>query len=121
MLSDRIRHYRKAKKLTQSELSELLFVSPGYITEIEAGRRTPSLPLLVKLFELLDCSPNDLFEYREKNKENCNSCEVCDCKNSDNTISETVRLMREMPPEAKFKVFSCAQDQAFIAKMKSAN
>lgn len=119
MLSDRIRHYRKAKKLTQSELSELLFVSPGYITEIEAGRRTPSLPLLKKIFELLDCSPNDLFEYEDKNKEK--DTDSTDYNNADNTISETVKLMREMPPEAKFKVFSCAQDQAFISRVKSAN
>jgi len=121
MLSDRIRHYRKAKKLTQSELSELLFVSPGYITEIEAGRRTPSLPLLMKLFDLLDCSPNDLFEYEGKEKAESDNCDRCDYRNSDTTISETVKLMGQMSPEAKFKVFSCAQDQEFISRMKSAN
>lgn len=107
MLSDRIRHYRKVKKLTQSELSELLFVSPGYITEIEAGRRTPSLSLLVKLFDLLDCSPNDLFEYVEdKNRQGEANGGIV--RISDKTIASTVDLMQSLSAEDNFKLYTYA-------------
>jgi len=112
MLGERIKHFRMVKGLKQSELAELLFISTSYISAIEKGRKSPSLPIVIKLFSLLDCSPNDLFEF--------NSPTAFDAV-SDSTVSETVKLLLDMPPEAKFKVFSYAQDQAYISKSKSAN
>ncbi|MDO4987474.1 MAG: helix-turn-helix transcriptional regulator [Synergistes sp.] len=106
MLGDRIKHFRMLKGMKQSELAEKLFVSPNYISAIEKGRAQPSLPIVVKLFDLLDCSPNDLFEYNS-------STAVKGI--SDSTVSETVSMMLSMTPEAKFKVFSYAKDQAFIS------
>ncbi|MBQ0055867.1 MAG: helix-turn-helix transcriptional regulator [Synergistaceae bacterium] len=118
MLSDRIRHYRKAKKLTQSELSELLFVSPGYITEIEAGRRTPSLSLLVKLFDLLDCSPNDLFEY-DGNKNRRSETDDGVFRISDKTIASTMDLMRSLSAEDNYKLYTYATILEQLSKSRS--
>jgi len=115
LLSDRIKLYRVAKRLTQDELAEKLYVSTGYISEIETGRRTPSLPLLVKLFELLDCSPNDLFEYEDKK----DTCDGCSYKNVDNTIAETVDMLTKLRPDEKHKVYNYVKDQLLISKVKT--
>ena len=117
MLGERIRHYRLLKGMKQNKLAEKLFISTSYISALETNEQLPALSIVLKLFDLLDCSPNDLFEYQDRKDENSN---ISDYKNPDGTISETVRLMEGMSPEAKYKVFSCAQDQAFISKVKSA-
>ena len=64
MLGERIKEFRTAVRMTQEELAEKLFVSVGYISEIETGKKSPSLQLLVQIIDLLGCSPNELFEYK---------------------------------------------------------
>jgi len=120
MLSDRIKHYREAKHLTQEQLSELLFVSPGYISGLETGNRSPSLSLLLKLSGLLDCTPNDLLEFEAQTGvgDKCNDCAY---KNIDNTIVQTVVMMTELGPDEKYKVYNYTKDQLQLFRCKSAN
>jgi transcriptional regulator with XRE-family HTH domain len=48
-----LRNRRKAAKLTQEELAEILDISTASIQHIEQGRRSPSLPMLFYIFKIL--------------------------------------------------------------------
>ena len=58
--SERVKYYRKQRKLFQVELADIVGVSTGYIGSIEQGIRLPSLILLKKLARALKISPKDL-------------------------------------------------------------
>lgn len=59
-LGKSIKREREFRKLTQEQLSELLDVSTHYIYELERGTRIPSLPLLIKIAEVLHVSIDKL-------------------------------------------------------------
>lgn len=50
-----VRKRRKELHLTQEQLAERLNVTGAYVSEIEAGRRTPSLETVERLATALDC------------------------------------------------------------------
>lgn len=52
----RLKDFRSKKNLTQEALGEKLFVSAKTISSWEANRTEPSLDLIVKLAEVLECS-----------------------------------------------------------------
>lgn len=54
-LGNRIMKLRKKKKLTQQELSEKLFVTDKTVSSWESNRTEPSLEMLIKLSEFLNC------------------------------------------------------------------
>lgn len=59
-----IRNLKKARGeagLTQANVAEKCFLSTYYITEIETGRRFPSVETLQKLCEALNVRPFTLF------------------------------------------------------------
>lgn len=49
---------RLKKGLTQEELSEKCNISAKYISAIESGRTTGSLPLIIDICNILDVTPN---------------------------------------------------------------
>ena len=55
-IGDRISKLRLSKKLSQEELAKKLFVSSKTISSWETNRTEPSLEIIVKLSEILDCS-----------------------------------------------------------------
>lgn len=68
-LGNRITEFRKKKKLTQQGLSEKLFVTDKTISSWESNRTEPSLEMLMKLSEVLDCSTGYLlYGDSEKNE-----------------------------------------------------
>lgn len=53
--------YLRAKAgLSQRELADKLFVSQQMVGAMEIGIKTPSMNMLIRLAEVLDCSINDL-------------------------------------------------------------
>lgn len=59
-LREKVKFYRKQRKLYQVELADIVGVSTGHIGSIEQGIRTPSLKLLKKIAKALKVSPKDL-------------------------------------------------------------
>jgi len=59
-LGDRIRRFRKAKGLTQTELGEIAGISQRLMTYYETQGGTPSADLLSRLAEALDVSADVL-------------------------------------------------------------
>ena len=59
-MGSRIKAFRADKGLTQEELAQVVDVEIHHIANIENGRRTPSLKLLIYLADALDVSADDL-------------------------------------------------------------
>lgn len=55
-IGQRIKLKRKELKLTQEKLSEILDVSPSYISEIERGTSISSISTITKIAQILDLS-----------------------------------------------------------------
>lgn len=58
---NRVMQYRKAKKLTRTELAANVGVSERYIFFIEKGERTPSMKVAKRLAEVLCAGIEDIF------------------------------------------------------------
>ena len=52
----KIKERRKALKITQESIANQLNVNPSHISNIEGGRSHPSLIVLVKIANILECS-----------------------------------------------------------------
>ena len=59
-IGSKIRKERRSRGLSQSELSKKLNISPSYLNLIESGRRTITVPLLIKIGNELGLSLKDL-------------------------------------------------------------
>lgn len=55
-----IEKHRKAKKLTTVELASMAGVKPQFISQIENGKRSPSLKILLKIAAALDTTTSEL-------------------------------------------------------------
>ena len=58
-------YYRKKKRLSQTQLAELVDIHRTYVSSIELGKVSVSFDVLFRLAEVLEITPNKLFEFRE--------------------------------------------------------
>ena len=56
-----IKKYRKQKGYTQEQLSELANISTDYLSEIERGKKKPSIDTLDSITSALEIEPYMLF------------------------------------------------------------
>lgn len=59
-IGQRVRKYRKAHKLSQEELAELVGISTTHMSHIETGNTKLSLPVCVALADALQIQTDDL-------------------------------------------------------------
>ena len=59
-IGSKIRKERRSKGFSQSDLSKKLDISPSYLNLLESGRRTITVPLLIKVGNELGLSLKDL-------------------------------------------------------------
>lgn len=62
VLGRRIKHARRAKRITQATLSEMIETSSSYVSYIENGRKTLSLGTLVQIANALEVTADELLE-----------------------------------------------------------
>ncbi len=55
-----VRRYREAKGLTQEQLSELSGFGQNYLSDLERGRRNPTVVTVYELAQALGATPADL-------------------------------------------------------------
>jgi transcriptional regulator with XRE-family HTH domain len=60
MIGERIRQYREKKGLSQEDLADIINATERHLRNIEAGRKGPSVSLLISLANALDVSSDDL-------------------------------------------------------------
>lgn len=58
----KIREYRIAKKMTQTELAEQIGVGANTVCQWETGRRNPRAGMLIDLSKILGCSVDELLK-----------------------------------------------------------
>lgn len=58
-------YYRKKKRLSQSQLAELVDIHRTYVSSIELGKVSVSFDILFKLAEVLEVPPSKLFDFRD--------------------------------------------------------
>ena len=63
LFGQKIKEFRKKRKLTQAQLAELVNVDDKHISCIEGGKNFPSADLLERLALALQVEPKDLFEF----------------------------------------------------------
>lgn len=56
----RIQETRKARGLTQTELSQKLDLTPKYLSNIECGAKVPKLSTFISIANALQCDANSL-------------------------------------------------------------
>lgn len=57
-----LREIRLKKKLSQMKLSELTGLTQAYLSELEHGKKTPSLDTLIKLANVCGCTIDELLK-----------------------------------------------------------
>ena len=60
LIGNRIRMARKAKGLTQGELSELINISVSYMSRVENGKTCPNLQRIAEIATILDADLGEL-------------------------------------------------------------
>lgn len=57
-----IKKYREKAGLTQEQLSEIAGISPDYLSEIERGKKIPSMKRFFKIAKALSIMPYQLLK-----------------------------------------------------------
>jgi len=94
-LGNRIRYYRKQKRLSQEELAELCNVHPTYIGQLERGEKNATLESISKLSHGLDISLDELL----KDIDTMNS-------SSENIALEVYHKLIKLPKTKQTKIAS---------------
>ena len=62
VIGENIRRRRSELKMTQTGLAELVGVAQGYVSDLEAGKRTPRVSRIAKIAEVLSVPPSYLMD-----------------------------------------------------------
>ena len=89
-IGSRIRKERRSKGLSQSVLSKNLGISASYLNLLESGRRTITVPLLIKIGNELSLSLKDLTVESNKRTTTCIICATKRKTYSRTTIFDSV-------------------------------
>ena len=69
LLGVRIKEFRRRKKMTQEQLSEIIGLDNGYISKLEIGQNFPTIGTLEKIAQALDVELYELFRYTNLKKQ----------------------------------------------------
>lgn len=59
-LADNIKTTRNIRNITQNEMADALGVNQTFISQLENGRRVPTLAMTERIADVLDCSVDGL-------------------------------------------------------------
>ena len=66
LLGRRVQELRKARKIKQEELAEIINIAPRNMSNIETGRCFPSPENIEKIANVLDIKIKDLFDFEHQ-------------------------------------------------------
>ena len=103
-IGKRIKSYRSIKNLSQEDLGELVSINYRHISNIENGRRFPSLELIVAIANALDISADDLLTDNLKHSSSPVDTEIhdllLDCNHDEKAIlTRTLTFLKALLSE----------------------
>ncbi|MDT3390007.1 MAG: helix-turn-helix domain-containing protein [bacterium] len=110
-LAQNIRSYRKQRKMTQEQLSEVLGVTVGAVHKWESGLSVPELPMIVEMADFFDVSVDVLLGHRMKDNSVQSICERLYeyCRTLDPVaLSEAEKALGKYPHSFRI-VLDCAK------------
>jgi transcriptional regulator with XRE-family HTH domain len=60
MFGEALKRWREKRGLTQEALAHEAGITTSYASQVERGRKVPSLTVILKLCRALDCAPGEL-------------------------------------------------------------
>lgn len=103
-INDKIKYYRKQNNLTQSQLAELIGVSPQAISKWETGIGYPDLSMIVPLAIALRVSTDELLEYKD-------GINLNTVKSEWNSMASAYELFNNSPDSYSYTIeWPCIQD-----------
>ena len=100
-IGEQIRSHRNIRKITQEELSEMVSISPGYLSRLELGKKKASLETLLRICRALNITVDSLLvgnqilksnDYNEEISELIATCNEYERK----IIYEMIKTMNEV-------------------------
>lgn len=92
LIGKKIREFRKMRQISQSTLSEIAALSPGYISYIENGSKIPSLDTIVQIANALEITPDVLLESELVKKERTIAAEYAEIMDSCTMLEKEIVL-----------------------------
>ena len=106
-VSQRIKHIRTAKNLSQKEVTLAIGMGAAQYSRIENGKTDPSISTLDKIAKALGVTLAELFSEEDN---------MTDINSEDKTLMEKVKLIDTLAEEEKKTIFNILD--AFISKKK---
>lgn len=78
-----LKYYRIKKLFSQEKLGELTELSPRYISAIECGRYSPTIPTIEKIADALEIDAYNLFKENAETKEDLKRVDIYKKKKRD--------------------------------------
>ena len=69
----RLKDYRTKLNMSQREVSTAMNITQAYYWKWEKGKSYPNAEQIIKLCEIFNCSPNDIFGFHGEYKLSMNS------------------------------------------------
>ncbi len=98
LLGLKIKEYRKQKKLTQEQLSEMIGLDSGYISKLEVGQNFPTLGTLEKIAKVLEVELAELFRFTKITEE------------EKDFRSEIIKIYDKLNKEKQYTLYRVAKD-----------
>jgi len=86
ILGKRIREQRENQKLNQEKFAEMVGISNVHLSEIERGKKTPSMEAFIRIVNALDIPADYLLRYEVKTTKHV-------------ILNEITEKMKDLPPE----------------------
>ena len=86
VLGQRIREQREKQNLKQEKFAEMVSISNVHLSEIERGKKTPSMEAFIRIVNALDTPADYLLRYETKTASHV-------------ILNEITEKMKDLPPE----------------------
>lgn len=94
--------------MTQADLSTRLGISKSYLSEIESGRKEPSLSLIYKYAEVFDVPASNILIFSEKLSENKKQKSALKLKIADGIL----RVLEWIEDQSRVNVNNAAKERS---------
>ncbi|MBR2467325.1 MAG: helix-turn-helix transcriptional regulator [Clostridia bacterium] len=103
LIGRKIQYFRKKKGITQEQLSEILGITPHYLSALERGIYNIKIETLIKILNTLDLSADEIF------------CDVVN-KSCSITANRLSSMLEDLPAEEQKKILAVVDTMIENAK-----